>query len=223
MAPEIQRSHTQDCIRLQTPAADSAMIWLHGLGATNEDFVPVFKRIVSALSLNCIGLFPQAPTRPVTFSAGMPMPCWYDILGASPKRIINEEDLHASAQRIQSMINDLQNEGIAADRIFIAGFSQGGAVAYETALTFDKPLAGLICLSTYLGRPVSPADTSLPVFCAHGTRDDVVPLTLGKNTRDELNAMGLTAQWQTYPIQHEVSLPEIADITDFVSHQLAKS
>jgi len=222
MPTAIQRSQTDDCIRLQTAGADSAMIWLHGLGATNEDFIPVFKRIVATLSLNCVGLFPQAPTRAVTLSEGMAMPCWYDILGANPKRIINEDDLQSSAKRIHQLIEDLQQEGIPSERIFIAGFSQGGAVSYEAALSFEQPLAGLICLSTYLGREVTPANKELPVFCAHGSRDDVVPMQLGEDSVTTLKHLGLQPQWQTYPMQHEVSLPEISDISSFVYQQLSK-
>jgi len=222
MTVDIQRTDSADCIRLETANPDCAMIWLHGLGATNEDFVPVFKRIVSSLSLNCVGLFPQAPTRPVTFSGGMSMPCWYDILGANPKRIINEDDLQAAAAGVHHLLQSLLDEGIAPQRIFIAGFSQGGAVAYESAMSYNGTLAGLITLSTYIGRPMTPANTALPVFCAHGTQDDVVPIALGEAALNDLQTMGLTPEWKTYPMQHEVCLPEIADISDFVARQLGQ-
>lgn len=218
----LTRHDFPDRIELTVTDADSAMIWLHGLGATADDFVPVFAHIAAALPQRIRSLFPQAPQRPVTISGGMPMPSWYDILAASPQRQINAVDLQASAGRVQELIETLITSGMDSRRIFIAGFSQGGAVALQSALTCRHPLGGLICLSTYLAQPlqVQPANQSLPVWFAHGTVDAVVPYALGENSYRQLQQLGLTPQWHDYPMDHEVCMEEIAGITAFVQQQL---
>lgn len=218
----LTRSDFSDRIELTSENPQYAMIWLHGLGATCDDFVPVFADIVRRTGLTMKALFPQAPDRPVTISGGMPMPCWYDIVAANPKRVINPDHLRASAARVQGMIRQLVDAGIPAQKIVIAGFSQGGAVALETALTFEQPLAGVICLSTYLALPTTAhaANDNLPVFFAHGTVDSVVPMSLGQHSASELKAMGHPLQWHEYRMDHEVCEEEIAAIAEFVQRQL---
>ena len=218
----LTRSDFSDRIELTSANPQYAMIWLHGLGATCDDFVPVFADIVRRTGLAMKALFPQAPDRPVTISGGMPMPCWYDILAANPKRVINPDHLRASAARIHGMIRQLTEAGIASERIFIAGFSQGGAVALETALTFEQPLAGVICLSTYLALPTTVHDNNrnLPVFFAHGSLDSVVPMSLGQQSAATLQAMDHPLQWHEYAMDHEVCEEEIAAIAEFVRRQL---
>ena len=202
-----------------TPESDEcgAMIWLHGLGAGCDDFVPVFSQITQSLQLPLRGVFPQSPSLSVTINDGMVMPAWYDILAANPKRVIEPNSFAKSVQRIHALADSLISDGIASDRIVVAGFSQGGAVAMEAALTFTSPLAGLICLSTYMARPVQihSAQQSLPVFMAHGSYDAVVPPALGEEAFQQMKNASLSPRWHTYPMQHEVSLAEIHDVTGF--------
>ncbi|MDK2778617.1 MAG: dienelactone hydrolase family protein [Pseudomonadota bacterium] len=223
MTHQLCRQDLPELIEVTTPQATAAMIWLHGLGASGDDFVPVFAAIAGRLPCATKALFPHAPRAAVTFAGGEVMPSWYDITAARPARVVNEADLQASAARIHHLIGQLNKEGIPSQRIVIAGFSQGGAVALETALTYPGRLGGLICLSTYLARTVKPAaaNAELPVFIAHGTADSVVPCALGETTRQSLQAMQLQPAWHTYPMDHEVCPAEIDDICRFVSDCLS--
>ena len=197
--------------------ADAAVIWLHGLGASGHDFEP----IVPALSLPANSavrfVFPHAPSIPVTVNGGMVMPAWYDILALDLERKLDEEQLLASAAQTADLIQREIDRGIDSRRIVVAGFSQGGAVAYHAALTFAEPLAGLLAMSTYFATPhitqPSPANQHLPVHIFHGRNDAMVPDTLGKRAHDQLRQMGYQPHYQDYPMGHEVCLPQIADIS----------
>ncbi len=198
-------------------SATGAMIWLHGLGASADDFVPVFQHLVRMLKTPLYGIFPQADNMPVTINGGMAMPAWYDILGATPQRVIEQTSFAASVTRVHRLIDQLIAEGIPSEHIVIAGFSQGGAVAMEAALTCPHTLGALICLSTYQARPfaVAEANIHLPVFQAHGHQDNVVPMELGIQAQGALQTAGLHPRWQTYAMDHEVCLDEINDIAQF--------
>ena len=201
--------------------ADSCVIWLHGLGADRYDFEPVAKMLQQQLPSTRFVL-PQAPTRPVTINGGWSMPSWYDILAMSPARAIDKEQMEASAQAVIGLIEAQRDGGIDPARIILAGFSQGGAVAYLSGLTHPAPLAGIIALSTYIpsadliSGELAEANRQTPSFAAHGTHDDVVSLALGEEALAVLQALGLDPEWRTYGMPHSVCMDEVADIGDWL-------
>ncbi|GAA5317681.1 MAG: phospholipase/carboxylesterase [Candidatus Pelagadaptatus aseana] len=201
-------------------AATAAVIWLHGLGASGDDFAP----IVPELDLGDLAvrfIFPHAPSRPVTINNGMVMPAWYDIFTLDIDRKIDEEQILQSAQAIHDLIDREIERGIAAERIIVAGFSQGGAVSYQAALSYPKPLGGLMTLSTYFATSdtvaVDSANQPLPVFVSHGLYDSVVPEVLGQRAVELLKAKSITAEYKTYPMDHEVCMPQIRDISQWLT------
>ncbi len=204
-----------------------AVIWLHGLGADGSDFVPVVPELGLAASPGVRFVFPNAPEMPVTCNGGYVMPAWYDIISLEPNsRRIDEAGIVHSRDAIRRLIERENARGIPCARIFLAGFSQGGAVAYTTALTHPERLAGLIALSTYLPvealveREATPANQALPVFAAHGTHDDVVSPALGQRARDFVQAHGHAVVWQEYPMPHSVCLEEVEDIGQWLRERL---
>lgn len=205
-----------------------AVIWLHGLGADGSDFVPVVPELGLAGSPGVRFVFPNAPEMPVTCNGGYVMPAWYDIISLEPhSRRIDEAGIVASREGIRRLIERENGRGIPCDRIFLAGFSQGGAVAYTTALTHPEALAGIIALSTYLPvetlveREATQANAALPVFAAHGSIDDVVSPALGRRARDFVAARGHAVVWQEYPMPHSVCLEEVEDIGQWLRERLA--
>lgn len=207
--------------------ANACLIWLHGLGADGYDFVSLMPHIgkrTDIRSLRCI--FPHAPIRPVTMSGGMEMRSWYDIFAMTPKRQVSEPQLLASVARVQALIQQQLDAGISSERILLAGFSQGGAIAYQTAADCPYPLGGLICLSTYIaelpGKPFrfQPANQRLSIMIGHGTRDAVVPIMMAESARQTLEHMDFTPDWQSYPIQHEVCFEEADDIAAFIHRRI---
>lgn len=206
-------------------SADACVIWLHGLGADRYDFLPVAEALQQRL-LSTRFVLPQAPTRPVTINGGWSMPSWYDILAMSPARAINRDQLEASAQQVISLLEAQRDAGIDPARIFLAGFSQGGAVVLHTAfLRWQGPLGGVIALSTYaptFTEPLAfaPAALQYPVLCLHGSRDDVVPMAMGRAAFQTLQDAGVTAAWHDYPMGHEVLPEEIRDIGAWLAERL---
>ncbi|MEZ3184730.1 alpha/beta hydrolase [Pseudomonas sp. LM13] len=206
-------------------SADACVIWLHGLGADRYDFLPVAEALQQRL-LSTRFVLPQAPTRPVTINGGWSMPSWYDILAMSPARAINRDQLEASAQQVISLLEAQRDTGIDPARIFLAGFSQGGAVVLHTAfLRWQGPLGGVIALSTYAPTftepsAFAPAALQYPVLCLHGSRDDVVPMAMGRAAFQTLQDAGVTAAWHDYPMGHEVLPEEIRDIGAWLSERL---
>lgn len=205
-----------------------SVIWLHGLGADGSDFVPVVPELGLPEAAGVRFIFPHAPAIPVTCNGGWVMPAWYDILSLSPgERRIDEAGLLASRAALRRLIERENARGIPCARIFIAGFSQGGAVAYLGALTHPQALGGVIALSTYipsaalLTREAAPANRSIPVFAAHGSGDDVVSPLLGEQARDLLRGEGYAVDWHEYPMAHSVCLEEIADIGGWLRDRLA--
>ena len=206
-------------IEVETGARPVAsVIWLHGLGADGHDFEPIVPELRLAKPVRFV--FPHAPIRPVTLNNGMRMRAWYDIarLGGGP------ED-EAGIRESQKLLEDLI-KGEETGKIVLAGFSQGGAIALQTALRYPQRLAGVLALSTYLpiagklAAEKSKANLDLPLFMAHGTYDDIIPLTRAKLSREILEQQGYKVEWHEYPMPHSVCSQEIADISAFLSRLL---
>ncbi|WP_370599969.1 alpha/beta hydrolase [Pseudomonas nitroreducens] len=216
---------TQPLILEPSRPADACVIWLHGLGADRYDFEPVAQLLQRSFSSTRF-ILPQAPTQPVTVFNGMPAPSWYDILAMAPARAIDQAQLDASADSVIALIQGQLDQGIAAKRIILAGFSQGGAVVLHTGyLRWNGELGGVMALSTYgptFGNDVSiPApQRQLPALCLHGTLDDVVTPDMGRAAYDFLIGNGVPAQWRTYPMSHEVSNEELGDIAAWLRERL---
>jgi phospholipase/carboxylesterase len=205
-----------------------AVIWLHGLGADGSDFVPIVPELGLATEPGVRFIFPDAPSIPVTCNGGWVMPAWYDIISLEPhSRRIDEAGIIASRSAIRRLIVREQGRGIAAEHIFLAGFSQGGAVAYTTALTHPEPLAGIIALSTYLPsaalveREATAANRATPIFAAHGSADDVVSPALGRAARDFLLGRGYAVEWHEYPMAHAVCGEEVDRIGAWLRARIA--
>ena len=208
-------------------APKSAIIILHGLGASATDFVPVARQ----WDLRAIGdvryVFPDAPVRPVTINGGMSMPAWYDILGVDLVRREDEKSLRESAASLQELIAREIAKGIPASRIVLGGFSQGCAMTLLAGLRAPQRLAGLLGMSGYLPLAAttaaerSDANRDVPIFLAHGRMDPVVPYARGTETRDALAALGHPVEWHDYPMQHAVSQEEIDDIEAWLLKVLA--
>ncbi|MED5240156.1 MAG: dienelactone hydrolase family protein [Pseudomonadota bacterium] len=212
-----------ECIEIE-PAqpAVASVIWLHGLGASGHDFEPIVPELQLPADLPVRFIFPHAPNIPVTVNGGMVMPAWYDILAMDIDRKVDESGVLASADAIDDLIEREIQRGIPSNRIIIAGFSQGGAVAYQCALRHPKPLAGLLTLSTYMAIPVALSETNahLPVMVSHGTMDPVVPEQLGQRAVASLQQMGLSPDYRTYPMEHMVCLEQIREIGKWISECL---
>ena len=198
-----------------------AVIWLHGLGADGHDFEPVVPELALPQALPLRFVFPHAPVRPVTINAGTSMRAWFDIRGLDREAPVDETGIGESVGLLRELVAREQARGIAADRIVLAGFSQGGAVAMHTALGLDSAIAGLMVLSSWLppltsaGNDVGIAarqPKTLPIFMAHGEFDPMLPLPLGENSRDRLEKLGYRITWRSYPMAHAVCAEEIADI-----------
>jgi phospholipase/carboxylesterase len=205
-----------------TQGVDGSVIWLHGLGADGHDFEPIVPELALDGLLKLRFVFPHAPVRPVTINNGMSMRAWYDIISLERDGAQDEAGIRQSAADVAALIEREQQRGVALDRILLAGFSQGGAIAMHTAVRMQAPLAGLMALSTWLplgdafqkevvANPASQPRT-LPVFVAHGAYDPVLPYALGEHTRDALIAAGFKPEWHSYPMAHAVCAEEIAAI-----------
>jgi phospholipase/carboxylesterase len=217
-----------ETIELQTHGScDWSVIWMHGLGADGSDFVPVVPELGLDPSVGIRFVFPNAPEIPVTCNGGYVMPAWYDIISLDKSnRDVDAAGIVKSRQQIRDLIEREKERGILSSRIFLAGFSQGGAVAYTTALTHPELLAGVIAMSTYLPVPqlvaeeASEANRQIPIFVAHGTEDDVVSIELGLHAREFLTQNGYASQWQEYPMPHSICLEEIKDIGAWLNERV---
>ncbi|MBY8951923.1 alpha/beta hydrolase [Pseudomonas carnis] len=216
---------TEPLILQPAKPADACVIWLHGLGADRYDFLPVAEALQETL-LTTRFVLPQAPTRPVTINGGYEMPSWYDIKAMSPARSISLEELEASAKMVTDLIEAQQRTGIDTSRIFLAGFSQGGAVVFHTAFKkWEGPLGGVIALSTYAPTfdndlQLSASQQRIPTLCLHGQYDEVVQNAVGRSAYEHLKSRGVTVAWQEYPMGHEVLPQEIHDIGTWLTERL---
>ena len=216
------------CIEIETaPNPTAAVVWLHGLGADGNDFVP----IIPELKLSgCPGIrfvFPSAPSMPVTINGGYVMPAWYDIIG---RNLTDQEDasgIQKSATSIVDLIEKEASRGIAYDKIVLAGFSQGCAMALHIALRFPHKLAGIIALSGYLPMALTAnlekhsANSNTPIFMAHGAYDPVVLLDRAQASHTALEKMGYSVDWNEYPMEHSINHEELLDISRFLQQVLA--
>ncbi|MDH3640075.1 MAG: alpha/beta hydrolase [Gammaproteobacteria bacterium] len=194
------------------------VIWLHGLGADGYDFEPIVPALKLPADPVVRFVFPHAPMRPVTINGGMVMRAWYDISAMEMVRNEDAAGVEQSAAQVRDLIAEQNRDGIPTERIILAGFSQGGAIALHTGLRYAEALAGIMALSTYvplkqrLAKEAHASNLGTSVFMAHGTSDPVIPLTLGDASRKLLQELGYPVEWRTYPMQHAVSPEEIDDI-----------
>jgi len=218
---------SDDGVVLEPAVAHSTVIWLHGLGADGRDFVPIVPELRLPDALGVRFIFPHADVRPVTINNGYPMRAWYDITSLSPGGRGDAAGLPESVARVRARIESEQAAGIAPSRIVIAGFSQGGAVAFHAALSHPERLAGVLALSTYLPVPetleprLAAANLDVPILMCHGTFDPVVVPAMAEAARTWLAAHQISVDWRTYPMQHQVCPAEIADIAGFLAARLA--
>jgi phospholipase/carboxylesterase len=209
-----------ETIEVETgPRPAAAVIWLHGLGADGHDFEPIVPELGLEKAVRFV--FPHAPIRPVTINMGMRMRAWYDILqlGGGPE---DEAGIRASQSLLEDLISQEKKKGIAANKIALAGFSQGGAIALQTGLRHPERLGGIMALSTYLPlagfleKEKHTVNADLPIFMAHGSYDDMIPMRRAEQSRDFLKQLGYDVDWRQYPMPHSVCPEEIADIADFL-------
>lgn len=216
-----------DCIQIETaPNPTHAVIWLHGLGADGNDFAPLVPELHLLARLAIRFIFPHAPIQPVTINNGMAMRAWYDILNVDLVRREDEQGVRDSQKAIEALVARENQRGIANDKIVLAGFSQGCAVALHTGLRASRPLAGIMGLSGYLplaekfGAERHSASQDTPIFLAHGKHDPVVAIERAEASYQPLRDMGYSITWKTYNMQHSVCPEEISDIAAFLGKVL---
>ena len=216
------------CIEIETaPGPGASVIWLHGLGADGNDFVPIVPelRLPAALSLRFV--FPHAPVRPVTINNGMRMRAWYDISAADLSNRADLAGVRQSRSQLETLIGRERARGMPSARIVLAGFSQGGAIALYTGVRYAERLAGIIALSTYLvsadqlGTEASAANRALPIFMGHGTADPLVRYEWAEASRRTLEAAGHPVDWHSYRMEHSVCIEEIVALGEWLSQRLS--
>jgi phospholipase/carboxylesterase len=217
-----------DTITLDPPTpANACVIWMHGLGADGSDFVPIVPELQLPREHGVRFVFPNAPEMPVTINGGHVMPAWYDIVGADLDKRADEAGVRRSQSQINEIVADQRAHGIASERIVLAGFSQGGVIAMQTALRYPEKLAGVMALSTYLacadtlGIESTLANKATPIFYAHGTQDAVISMALAKQSKAKLETHGYKVEWHEYAMPHSVCAEEIGDIAAFLKRVLA--
>ena len=208
--------------------ATAAVVWLHGLGADGHDFEPVAAEIARGGLDDIRYVFPHAPVRPVTINGGMAMRAWYDITGPELDRRADEEGVRESAGIARALVDEQIARGIAGERIVLAGFSQGGAIALHAGLRFPFRVAGILALSTYLPAAKSlaaeahPSNCDVPIFLAHGSQDPVIALALSERSRAAMADLGYVVEVHTYPMPHSVCAEEVRDIANWLQRVLAQ-
>ncbi|WED27587.1 alpha/beta hydrolase [Vibrio sp. DW001] len=204
--------------------ATASVIWLHGLGADGHDFEPIVAELNLPKKLAIRFVFPHSPSIPVTINGGMIMPAWYDILDMSIDRKVDSQQLDISANAVQALIDREIERGIDASRIIIAGFSQGGAVAYQATLTYSQPLAGLLVMSTYFATKdtiqIHDSNKQININIMHGSLDPVVSPILGEQALKALVNIGFEPRYKQYVMQHNVCAEQISDISDWLQERL---
>ena len=208
--------------------ATAAVVWLHGLGADGHDFEPVAAELGRGGLDDVRYVFPHAPMQPVTINGGMMMRAWYDVMGAELDRRADEEGVRRSAGIARALVDEQIARGIASERVVLAGFSQGGAIALYAGLRFPFRIAGVLALSTYLPVPESlaaqahDANRNVPILLAHGSQDPMIPLALSERSRASLEALGYVVEIHTYPMPHSVCAEEIRDVASWLHRVLVR-
>jgi phospholipase/carboxylesterase len=224
-----ERVKIPECVEVEIGSPVASVIWLHGLGADGHDFEPIVPELRLPPEFGVRFVFPHAPVRPVTINGGMAMRAWYDIRTFDREGPQDEAGIRESATLLERLIERERQRGSEYERIVIAGFSQGGAIALHTALRFPRRLAGLMALSTWL--PLAQAfreevaensnlPRDLPIFMAHGSYDAVLPVTLGQASREALEHAGYAVEWHEYPMAHAVCAEEVAAIAHWLTKVL---
>ena len=215
-------------IEIESPngaVVNASIIWLHGLGADGSDFAPLVPQLGLPDSFGIRFIFPNAPSIPVSINNGFVMPAWYDIKEVDIDRHVDEEQLKQSAAGVHALIDREIERGVDSSRIIVAGFSQGGAVSYEAGLTYPKPLAGIMALSTYFATAtsikVNPIQNSIPILICHGSMDPVVSEALGLKSAATLKNLGLVPEYNSYPMEHSLCPQQIMDIAAWMSRILS--
>ena len=215
------------CIEIETgPAPPFAVIWLHGLGADGHDFEPIVPELVDRAWPALRFIFPHAPVRPITINGGMPMRAWYDISGLEIAQRQDAAGIRASIGLLDELIAREVARGIASANIFLAGFSQGGAIALSGGIRHAQPLRGIVALSTYLpiaektDAEAAVANRATPIFMAHGMLDPTISHALGEMSRDYLKQRQYAVEWHDYPMAHQVCAEEIADLRRWIDARL---
>lgn len=203
------------------------VLWLHGLGADGHDFAPLVPELLRPDWPALRFVFPHAPVRAVTINNGVRVRAWYDIVSPDFSRRADSAGVAASVVQIEALIAREHARGVPAERLLLAGFSQGGAITLAAGLRRERPLAGLIALSSYLpevadvARWHAPAALAQPLFMAHGQGDPVIPQPYAEQTAQALQALGMAVQWHRYPMAHQVCAEEIADLRDWMTQRFA--
>lgn len=216
-------------IELETGARPThTILWMHGLGADGNDFVPIVEELALPPNLHIRFVFPHAPMRPVSINRGLVMRAWHDYDVVDPDSGLREDmaSLRDSQREIEALIDREKHRGIKPGNIVLAGFSQGGAMALQTGLRYPEKLAAIMALSCYL--PASQtlaaeahrANSGISIFMAHGSADNIVPMTLAAAAKRQLRESGYAVEWYEYPMAHSVCADEIADISDWLKRVL---
>lgn len=218
---------SSEAVRLEPDVpANASVIWLHGLGADGHDFAPLVPELNLPAAIAARFIFPHAPVRPITINGGMRMRGWYDIVSLTRSDQQDSAGIRASAALVQDLIEREVAAGVARQRIVLAGFSQGGAIALHAGLRQAEPLAGILALSTYLPLHTSifteltAAGRATPILMCHGLYDNVLPLALGSSSRDGLRQLGCQVEWRDYPMQHQVCAEEVDEIAGWMRARL---
>lgn len=205
----------------------ATIIWLHGLGDSGNGFAPIAPELKLDPALGVKFIFPHAPIRPVTINNGMKMRAWYDIKTMDMGSRADIQGVLESSEQVKALIEHEISQGIPANKIMLIGFSQGGVIAFHLGTRFDQKLAGIAGLSTYMCEPSSlttekhAANMTTPILCCHGIQDEVVPMSLGKLAYTTLQDNGYDVSWKQYGMQHNVCMPEINDISAFITSNLS--
>jgi phospholipase/carboxylesterase len=218
------------CIEIETaPNPSASVIWLHGLGADGNDFVPIIPQLNLSECPAIRFVFPSAPSMPVTINGGYVMPAWYDITGRDGNGREDIDGIHQSARAISELIEQEASRGVAYGKIVLAGFSQGCAISLQVGLRFPHALAGIMALSGYLPLAESlqlersEANRKTPIFMAHGVWDPVIAPERAEASVDTLEKLGYQVDWNTYPMEHSLHPDELTDISRFLTMVLGKS
>lgn len=206
--------------------AKATVIWLHGLGDSGNGFAPIVPELKLPAELAIRFVFPHAPTRPVTINNGMSMRAWYDITSLDFNNRADSQGVKESSVLVADLIEKEIAQGIPANKIVLAGFSQGGVIALNLGTRYEKSLAGIMSMSSYMSEPETlsseahKANKNTPIFVAHGTHDEVVPIFMGNAAFKVLESNGYPVMWQEYPMQHNVCAQQLSDISNWLQEKL---